>query len=168
MSIDQLKLDVIEWVMNWVSKYNPMLDAVPCPFAKVALMDGKVDWIEVGDPYALQVLLSSLPSEGLGNELLIIGMNPSTITPDNLSSLVKDANVNILMPSNLVALEDHPDDKEIINGATMNQGTWALVLIQALDKINHASEALKAQGYYKNWSQEAIDDVVTWRFKKEQ
>lgn len=164
--INQLKLDVIHWVINWVSQYNEQLQAVPCPFAKNALIEGKCNWFEVGSADALTILLESFVTNGIGNEVAIIGMDRNSITPDNLSSLIKDVNVNTLMPNNLVALEDHPDDIEDINGVVMNQGKWILVLVQALDKLNHASDALKAQGYYKNWSQEAIDDVVSWRFKE--
>jgi hypothetical protein len=67
------------------------------------------------------------------------------------------------MPKGLVALEDHPDDIEVVNGATMNQGTWALVLIQESSKLKAASDMLKKQGYYDNWTQEQLDDVVNWR-----
>jgi len=71
------------------------------------------------------------------------------------------------MPHNIVALEDHPSDVEKVNGVTMNQGKWAMVLLQNTSKLNNASEILRTQGYYDKWTQEELDDVVTWRFEKE-
>ena len=76
---------------------------------------------------------------------------------------IEKINRVILMPNGLVALEDHPTSVEIVNGAKMNQGKWILVLIQSIDKLNRASEILKKQGYYDNWSQENLAEVVNWR-----
>ena len=69
-----------------------------------------------------------------------------------------------MMYTDLVALEDHPDDKEIINGVQMNFGKCILVLVQRLSKLNEASNILKEKGYYDNWSKENLDDTVAWRF----
>ena len=66
----------------------------------------------------------------------------------------------------LVALEDHPMDPEEIDGVRMNHGGLILVVIQRLSKINKHSEMLKGGEYYDKWSQENLDDVVNWRFKK--
>jgi hypothetical protein len=68
------------------------------------------------------------------------------------------------MYEDIVALEDHPNDPEIINGVKMNFGKCILVLVQRLSVINRKSEWLRAEGYYDNWSEENLDDVVNWRF----
>ena len=47
----------------------------------------------------------------------------------------------------------------------MNFGKCILILVQRLSVINRKSEWLKEQGYYDNWSEENLDDVVNWRFK---
>lgn len=167
MSIEQLKADVSTWIMEWVSQANSALGTVPCPFARNALMGNKIDWATVPDAASLEGMLKLLAMNGLSNEVMIIGMDRGSISADKLSSLVKYVNISVLMPNNIVALEDHPDDPEIINGVAMNQGTWVLLLIQALDKINQASRILEKQGYYEHWSKEAYDDVVDWRFMKE-
>lgn len=167
MSIEQLKADVSTWILEWVSQANSSLGMVPCPFARNALMGGKIDWATVPDAASLESMLRLLAINGLSNEVLIIGMDRGSISADKLSSLVRYVNTSVLMPNNIVALEDHPDDTEIVNGEAMNQGTWVLVLVQALDKINQASKILEKQGYYEHWSKEAYDDVVSWRFMKE-
>ena len=52
------------------------------------------------------------------------------------------------MNKDIVALEDHPNDPEILNGEAMNFGKCSLVLVQRLSKLNTASTILKKQGYY--------------------
>ena len=167
MSIEQLKEDIKNWILDWVSVYNEQLGTVPCPFAKQALLTNRIDYATAQDLDGVKGLLQLFAMGGIKNDVLIIGVDKNNITAQNLSLLVKDVNINILMPSGFVALEDHPDDEEIINSVKMNQGTWALVLVQAIDKINQASLVLKKQGYYDNWSQEEYNDVVSWRFLKE-
>lgn len=167
MSIEQLKADVSTWILDWVSQFNSTLGKVPCPFARNALMSNQIDWVIAPDEASLESVLRSLADNGLSSEVLIIGMDRGSISADKLSSLVRYVNTSVLMPNNIVALEDHPDDSEIVNGEAMNQGTWVLVLVQALDKINQASKILEKQGYYEHWSKEAYDDVVSWRFMKE-
>lgn len=165
--IEQLKADIATWILDWVSVHNDALNVVPCPFAKQALMTNKIDFTIAGNVEVLRSLFDMVAQDGLQNDVLIIGMNKNLITPADLSNLVKDANNIVLMPAGYVALEDHPDDVETVNGVKMNQGTWALVLLQSLDKINQASLILQKQGYYDNWTKEEYDDVVSWRFKKE-
>ena len=67
------------------------------------------------------------------------------------------------MPKDIVSLEDHPNDVEIVNGVQMNFGLCGIVLIQRLSKLNKASKILRKQGYYKNWSKQNLEDVVEWR-----
>jgi hypothetical protein len=69
------------------------------------------------------------------------------------------------MQKDFVALEDHPDDPEILNGVQMNFGKAPIVLFQRLSKINSAADNLRKRGYYDNWPQENYDDVVSWRYK---
>ena len=69
------------------------------------------------------------------------------------------------MPINYVILEDHPLSPEYINGVNMNFGSCGLLLMQKLDKLNSASDQLRDKGYYKHWSKEDLDSVVTWRNK---
>jgi hypothetical protein len=163
MESNKLKKDISNWILNWVSVYNEELGTVPCPFAKQALLHNKIDFATASDLDGVKNLCQLYVMGGIKGEVFIIGIDKNSILPNTLSSFIKEINANTLMPAGYVALEDHPDDEEIINGVKMNQGTWALVLLQATDKINQASAILKKQGYYDNWTQEAYNDVVSWR-----
>lgn len=163
MSIEQLKEDVSQWIVEWVSQHNEMLGTIPCPFAKQAMLRNKIAWQLVDSAEQLEQSLNDLTTNGIPNEVVAIGIDPHKISPEELSSIIEKANDDWLMPAGLVALEDHPDDREVINGAIMNQGTWALVLVQESSKLKAASDILRKQGYYDCWTQEQLDDVVNWR-----
>ena len=72
---------------------------------------------------------------------------------------------NTLMKQDIVVLEDHPDLLDTVNGVRMNFDQASLLIIQKLSLLNKASDKLKAKGYYKHWSQDEVDSVVTWRYK---
>lgn len=162
-----LKEDVNSWVYNWVSVYNPALEAVPCPFAKQAIVDNKIVYCYCVDRTDVEQALKNLAGNSFdqNKEVLIIGIDPATISVEDFQSLTADANNTYLGDAGFIALEDHPMDIETINHAVMNQGKWALLLVQAKSKLDKASAILEKQGYYKNWSKENLDDVVNWRKK---
>lgn len=155
--------DVKSWVLDWVSKHNEKLGHIPCPYAKQAILQDRIEYVWCDKLADLNITLIGLLEQGMPNDVVAIGMDPNSVTPYDLSLAVKHANSRWLMPIGLVALEDHPHDPEIIAGEIMNQGTWALVLIQETEKLNAASSILDKQGYYDRWTQEQLDDVVTWR-----
>ena len=68
-----------------------------------------------------------------------------------------------LKANDFVVLEDHPKIEENVNGVIMNNGKYAICLMQRLSKINRFSDILKRQGYYDVWSEENLEDVVNWR-----
>lgn len=165
--LETLKNDVSEWILNWVSKHNVQLETVPCPFARQALLTNKIDWHYSKSLSDLELKLISLAQSGLPNDVVIIGLDPTIIRAKDLSQTVQIYNNKLLLPNDIVALEDHPDDVEYVNNVKMNQGTWALILLQNNSKLNSASEILRHQGYYKLWTPEQLDDVVNWRLQKD-
>lgn len=167
-SEEELINDVSDWIMNWVSVPNKNLGAVPCPFARNALITNKIHWVLCDHAEHLSNTLYSIMELGLPKEVVVLGCSKDKVSPWQLSTLTWEANSKWLMPAGLVALEDHPNDPEIVAGEKMNQGKWALILLQETAKLNAASEMLKRQGYYDSWTQEQIDDVVTWRFNQNQ
>lgn len=162
--IDKIK----KWVENFVSVHNSDLGTIPCPYAKQAILNDTIEYKEFSNSgiSSLGHQLYELVNGGWNdtNEVLVLYADASTMTQYELSAIITQFNntcVNIDM--DLVALEDHPDDVELINDVAMNFGKGILVLIQRASKLDRASEILKKQGYYNNWSQENLDDVVNWR-----
>ena len=168
--MNNLQADLETWIHDWVSVYNEKLQSVPCPFAKQAYVDNKilirelkrVDTLTMADYFAAEIenYTYHWPKD---IEVVALGCDPNLIDSNELSDIVKRCNEGFLKNRGYIALEDHPDSLEIISGEIMNQGSWALVLVQAKDKLAKASAMLERQGYYKTWSQENLDDVVNWR-----
>lgn len=169
--MDRLKQDIEEWIVRFVSVYNKELGTIPCPFAKQAMIDNKILYIEfVGEyehitkrDHLIAMCENYTYHWPKGIEVVIIGYNPTLVSAEELSLVTHEVNNKFARNRGYIVLEDHPDEKENINGAIMNQGKWALLLIQSENKLNKASRLLKKQGYYDSWSIEAMDNVVNWR-----
>ena len=154
-----MKDDIQKWLDDFVTQPNPLLNGFPpCPYARAAI----VDYVETDHvSNSLEHLL-----ENWNDDIQVVCLYTATenYTPEGLSYIVKEFN-KVAMPKDIVALEDHPEDEEDVNGVKMNFGKCIIILVQRLSKINEASETLKKKGYYDVWSQENLDDVVTWRKK---
>ena len=160
-NIDEAKEYMLQWICDFVSKPNPLLNNFPpCPFAKQAMLEKKIDF-EVADKDINLYLCEK--SGRWTDDVDVCCIFVPGVDPDTLSNLVMDVNKNYLMPMNLLALEDHPQAEENVNGVIMNNGKYPIVLMQRLSKIQNFSNILKKQGYYDVWSEENLDDVVNWR-----
>jgi hypothetical protein len=150
--------EIQKWIDDFVTQPNQLLNGFPpCPYAKKAL----IKW------YPTENVSNSLTDvlENWDDEFEVVCMYTDTknYTAKGLQYIVEEFN-EVAMPKDIVALEDHPDAEELINGVCMNFGKCILILIARLGILNNASETLRKKGYYDVWSQENLDDVVTWRF----
>ena len=152
-----MKNEIQKWLDEFVTQPNPLLNGFPpCPYARAAI----VDYVETDHvSNSLEHLL-----ENWNDDIQVVCLYTATenYTPEGLSYIVKEFN-KVAMSKDIVALEDHPDDEEDVNGVKMNFGKCIIILVQRLSKINEASELLKKKGYYDVWSKENLDDVVNWR-----
>lgn len=162
MNFDIAKKSVLDWVENFVEKNNPGLNNwPPCPFARRARLEGRFH-IRPGTEF-------DADAEEIINtwddtyDVVACVYDAASFTPEELSSRVEQLNKNISLPKDILVLEDHPIDTEIVNGVVMNQGTYILVLYQRFSKVNDASAELKNKGYYDLWPKEYYDRVVGWR-----
>lgn len=155
---------LLQWMETFVEQPNPKLgDWPPCPFARQARMGNKIEirFSEAGllayDVYKSLCVLEE------GREVIVICFDHTTAGPTFVQELVQALNRE-LMKQNYVILEDHPDLPEYVNNVCMNFGECGLLVVQKLDKLNSASDQLREKGYYHSWNQEAIDEVVSWRY----
>lgn len=157
-----MESDIRDWIVERLSVSLPNFNNLPaCPFAKQALTDQKIKIVSVSNNNEFVEIMNQYATVWPKNiEVLIIGCVPELITSKDLSSIVEDANMTFLQDNGLLALEDHPDDPEYAAGYYVNQGNWALVLLQSKEKIVSARKILESRGYYKNWDQEYYKEVV--------
>jgi hypothetical protein len=62
-----------------------------------------------------------------------------------------------------VVLDNDPRNPFILNGVTTTFEHCYLWIVQSLSDLTQKHSALKQTTYYSNWTQEQIDEVVTWR-----
>jgi hypothetical protein len=60
-------------------------------------------------------------------------------------------------------MEDHPSDPEIVNGVVMNQGTYALALIQGLGDLNVKAKQMADKGFYHGWPEHYLQGLFQHR-----
>jgi hypothetical protein len=113
------------------------------------------------DPY---YDLVTLARTGLGGKSVVIYVyDPQEWNYEQFSYSLKAANENYLLAKDILALEDHPSDSEIVNGISMNQGTYALSLCQSLTDLNAKARHMASKGFYDSWPEEYLQALFQHR-----
>ena len=152
MNLEQAQQDIMTWLTTFVEQPHPALGSwPPCPYARRARMDNKFQIRAGTEPYW------DLMHVDLGNlDVLALVYDPTDFAAEEFEDLVQRANQGFLLARDLIALPDHPDAPEIVNGVIMNQGQWAIVFVQALVKLNAHAKTLADRGYYHGWPEQYL------------
>jgi hypothetical protein len=149
-----------DWILNFLSQPNVVFNGFSaCPYAKKALIDNKVTFIESKDyAHDIPALL-----DNWDNAVdVVIFVCPHNVDPKEFEEQTRAIN-EAYLSKGFVCLEDHKDSPEEVAGLFLNNGQYNIILCQRLEKLNQAAELLKSKGYYNNWTNEYYNDVVTWR-----
>ena len=162
LNIEQVKADIEQWIINFVEVPHPALGGFsPCPFARSARLKKSYDVFLGADPY---YDLKNRGRMGMGNkEVVIYVYDPKEWNHEMFAGSIELVNKEVLLPRDLLALEDHPDDVELVNGVCMNQGTYALALVQSLGDLNTRAQQMAAKGFYNNWPEEYLTGLFHHR-----
>lgn len=162
MDFDLARKSVLDWVETFVEKSNPGLNGwPPCPFARRARLEDKFHIREGSD--FLTDAMEVVDNWDDTYDVIACVYDRSAFTVESLAEKVHHFNKKISLPRDILLLEDHPDDSEVVNNVILNQGTYILILFQRFSKVNDASVELKEKGYYNIWPSEYYDRVVGWR-----
>ena len=96
-------------------------------------------------------------------DVIVMIYDPREWPLDRFRHQWQTAQTEFLDAKDLLCLEDHPADPESVNGVSMNQGTWALLLVQQKSKLEEAAQQLAAKGYYQDWPEEYLHSVFHGR-----
>lgn len=155
MDLAQVKQDIEQWIMDFVEVPDPALNGwPPCPYARRARLENLYE-VRLGvDVYADLVHLAST---GLGNrEVIIYAYDPHDWPRGKFANDLHHANLGFLLPRDIIALEDHPEDPEWVNGLCMNQGTYALAMCQSLSDLNSKASSVARKGFYDAWPEDYL------------
>lgn len=162
LDLATVQYDIEHWIETFVEVPHPALGGwAPCPYARKARLDRDFT-VRVGvNPY---FDLLNVARDGLGGKsVLILAYNPNDFFYSQFTSDIKAANEEALLRNNMLALEDHPGDPEIVNGVSMNQGTYALALIQSLSDLNEKAQLVAKKGFYDTWPEDYLQALFKHR-----
>ena len=162
LNLTQVQQDIEQWIVDFVEVKNPALGGwPPCPYARKARLERDFA-VRIGvNPY---FDLLNIARDGLGGKsVLVIAYDPKEFFYAQFNSDLRAANEEALLRNDLLALEDHPDDPEIVNGVSMNQGTYALALVQSLSDLNAKAKIMAAKGFYDSWPEDYLQALFEHR-----
>lgn len=162
MDIEQVRADIESWIENFVEVPHPALGGFPpCPYARSARLKRSYEVYLGTDPY---YDLKNRARWGMGNkEVIIYVYDPAEWPHDLFAASIENANTEHLLRADMLALEDHPNDVEIVNGVCMNQGTYAMVLVQSLSDLNEKAQQMACKDFYDTWPEEYLQALFHHR-----
>jgi hypothetical protein len=162
MDTETVTADILAWSETFVEVPHPSLGGwSPCPFARQARLNQTIQVLTGADPY---FDLRNRARWGMGAyEVIVYAYNPEEWPYLRFHTAVEDANTEFLLSRDILALEDHPDSVEDVNGVIMNQGKYALVLVQSLSKLNTAAKQMGSKGFYHAWPEEYLTGLFKHR-----
>ena len=155
------------WISEFVTKPNPVFgDLPPCPFAQKAIIEDKVEFLELDGVAGYETLYSHIWNFDFEDkDVLIMIARPDQFTAKETEQLATDLNT-YFMSKDVVVLEDHPKTPESVKDVKLNNGHYVLFLAQSLSKLNHFSKVLESGPYYKNWTRSYLESVKGFRERK--
>ena len=161
LDLATVRYDIERWIETFVEVPHPALGGwAPCPYARKARLDRDFE-VRLGtDPYRDAMNLSVA---GLTKNVVIFAYDTEAWSHMEFAYKLDLANQHWLLPHDLLALEDHPNDQEIVNGVSMNQGTYALMLVQSLPDLNQKAKLVARKGFYDTWPEDYLQALFRHR-----
>ena len=160
MDFVQARIDVMNWITGFIEKPNAGLNGwPPCPFARRARLNNEFD-LRPGETTPFTDLQQATLEP---YTVIAYVYDPKLISAAEFNQQIQALNQDFLVQRDIIALADHPDDREEVNGVCMNQGTWAIAFIQPLGKLNSFAQQLVPKGYYHNWPEEYLEGLFEFR-----
>ncbi len=161
LDLDTVQYDIERWMANFVEVPHAALGGwAPCPYARRARLERDFE-VRLGiNPY---FDLKVVSQTGITKSVVIFAYESTAYTAKQFHTQLESANTEFLLSKDLLVLEDHPDLPEIVNGVSMNQGTYALALVQNLTDLNQKAWALGRQGFYDNWPKQYLQELFQHR-----
>jgi hypothetical protein len=161
MQLEQVKQDIERWIMDFVEVPHPALGGwPPCPYARRARLEQDFE-VRLGRNVFEDLIAVSYGT--LDKSVLIFVYDPEAYAYEDFHRELDYANQNHLVPKDLIALEDHPADPEIVNGVSMNQGKYALALVQNLTDLDAKARAMAGKGFYDTWPEHYLQALFQHR-----
>ena len=161
LDLATVQYNIERWIETFVEVPHPALGGwAPCPYARKARLDRDFE-VRLGiNPYFdLQIMAQT----GITKSVVIFAYESTSYSYEQFHAQIESANTEFLLAQDLLALEDHPDAPELVNGVCMNQGTYALALVQNLTDLNNRARAMASRGFYNTWPEDYLQELFQHR-----
>ena len=109
MDQDQIRQQLTQWLINFVENPNPLLgNWAPCPYARQARIANKIH-VVFDNPLEIANYVTFLDDY----DVVVLCFDHTKFSASQIELFTKHIN-SILMCKYYVALEDHPDDEEMV------------------------------------------------------
>lgn len=161
MDIDHITHEIMTWLETFVEQPHPALGGwPPCPYARQARITKQIKILQGTTPWADAI---AAVSHGLWQrEVVIYCYDRGESSGEEFSHAIQQIN-EFLRPHRMFALDDHPDNAEVVNGVSFNFGPCALMILQLQEKLDVAARTLAAKGYYQGWPEEYLQQLFHGR-----
>lgn len=161
LDLETVKKDIESWIVNFVEVPHPNLGGwAPCPYARKARLDRDFE-VLIGNDLGGDLQL--LGKNGITKSVVIVVYDAGQYTGTQFESVVQDLNSQYLVRRDLLALSDHPGHPEVVNGVCMNQGKYAMALVQKLSDLDDKAKLVAKKGFYHNWPEGYLQDLFLHR-----
>lgn len=161
LNLETVSYDIERWIANFVEVAHPALGGwAPCPYARRARLERDFE-VRIGvNPYFDLKVISQI---GITKSVVIFAYESTAYSHEHFRAQIESANTEFLLNQDLLALEDHPAAPEIVNGVLMNQGAYALALVQNLTDLNTKAKTLASKGFYTTWPESYLSELFQHR-----
>jgi len=161
LDLERVTYDIERWIANFVEVPHPSLGGwAPCPYARKARLDRDFE-VRLGvNPY---FDLKVVAQTGIAKSVVIFVYESTAYSYKQFHAHIESANTEFLLSQDLLALEDHPDSAEIVNGVSMNQGAYALALVQCLSDLDDKAQLMARKGFYETWPEDYLHELFQHR-----
>ena len=144
------------WILNFLSKPNSVFNNLPpCPYAKQAWLDGKVEVIETGVKHLEQQICKILETFPDDKDLVMFVLDPNEVSYEQLELISKQ-----YKNEKFALLKDHPNERETVKDVVLNNGKYAIIFVQRREELIRTRKELASTGYYDNFDPEYKQEIL--------
>ena len=145
------------WILNFLSKPNSVFNNLPpCPYAKQAWLDGKVEVIETDSKHLEQQICKILETFPDDKDLVMFVLDPNEVSYEQLELISKQ-----YKNEKFALLKDHPNERETVKDVILNNGKYAIIFVQRREELIRTRKELADSGYYDNFDPAYKKEVLS-------
>ena len=145
------------WILNFLSKPNSVFNNLPpCPYAKQAWLDGKVEVIETAPKHLEQQICKILETFPDDKDLVMFVLDPNEVSYEQLELISKQ-----YKNEKFALLKDHPNECETVKDIVLNNGKYAIIFVQRREELTRTRKELAGSGYYDNFDPAYKKEVLS-------